>query len=586
MKRILYSVVAVVVLFLIYVAFDDYDRDNDIIYFGRNILTMDNDFPRVEALYVKNGKIIATGKKDSILQLKQSNTKLIDLGTYTMLPGFIDPHGHFDLASVFYSMIDISGILYRKPDQVWNKVIHAINTTPKGKWIYCYGMDPILTEEIQTPSIQFLDSIAPNHPLVIITKALHVFYVNTKAFEILGINENTPDPSKASYYGKDKHGKLTGAIFEQEALEPFRNQIQNDVMKDYISNTQKVMDEYKSVGVTTAVNMGLSADKKTILNLYQHLSAEYSKPLLNLLAFVGKLPERKPHIRLYFYLRKENFDLMPEKNSQQDDFFRIVGVKMWYDGSPYSGSMYLRQPYIQSNFTINGINLNPYHRSHSLMKSDELLSWIEKSQEKGFPVAIHAQGDIANDDVIQVFKQIHQKKDINKYRHRLEHCMLLPAERLADMQKMSLNPSFHINHILYYGDFLNHEILGKERVSRIFPIFSTIQAGIPFSLHADMPQFIPNPLLLANTAVTRTTESGNVYNEAERISVLDALKSITINAAWQVHMEDKIGSIKPGKYADLVILDRNPLNESEGDMGKIKVLETIVAGNTVFKSKQ
>ncbi|HRF40895.1 MAG TPA: amidohydrolase family protein, partial [Saprospiraceae bacterium] len=202
-----------------------------------------------------------------------------------------------------------------------------------------------------------------------------------------------------------------------------------------------------------------------------------------------------------------------------------------------------------------------------------------------FPVAVHAQGDRANDEVVDVFKKIHAKNAINHYRHRIEHCMLLPKERLSDMKNMSITPSFHINHILYYGDFLDKEILGEERAARIFPLQSTLEAGLPYSLHADMPQFVPSPLALAHTSVHRQTESGAVYNENERVSVMQALKSITIHAAWQLHLEDKLGSIEKGKYADLVILDQNPLKTTSEQMTSIRVLETIVAGNTVWKQQ-
>lgn len=583
MKKIILLFLALFLLAAAYIAFSDYNHDNDIIYYGGDILTMNDAQPTVEAIYVKNGKIVATGSKDDILSQKNSRTRVIDLQGKTLMPSFFDAHGHYDLAAVFYSMTDVSGVTYRSSKEVWDRIDAAVKKAKVGDWVYIYGFDPILTEEVKTPTLPQLDSMAPNNPLVIITKALHVFYVNSKAFSALGITENTPNPSEASYYERDDKGKLTGAIVEQEALEPLRQQIQKDVMADFVKNTEAIMTDYAKMGVTSIVNMGLAANKKTIFSLYEHLAASKSKPLFQLLAFIGKLPKRKPNPRMFIYLRKENFDLLPEKEDNTDDFYKIIGIKMWYDGSPYSGSMYLHQPYIQSDFTVNGINLSPNHTSHSLLKKDELQDWIEKTQAKGYPVAIHAQGDIANDEVIDVFKRIHTNGAINPYRHRIEHCMLLPKERLADMKTMTIMPSFHINHVLFYGDFLYKEILGEERANRIFPIQSTVNAGLPYSLHADMPQFIPNPLVLASTSVNRRTEKGTIFNERERVSVLDALKSITIHAAWQLHMEDKLGSIENGKYADLVILDKNPLRIAPEDLGSVQVLETFVAGNSIWK---
>ena len=428
-------------------------------------------------------------------------------------------------------------------------------------------------------------SIAPNKPLVILTKALHVFYANSKAFADLGITDKTPNPSKASYYERDKKGKLTGAIIEQAAGEPIRLKLQEMAKASFVANTKGILQDYAKMGVTSIVNMGFNPTNKSLFSLYEHLAAQKSKPLFQLLAFVGKLPKRQPQQRIFLYLRKENAEMLPPKDSQTDDFYKIMGVKFWYDGSPYSGSMFLRQPYIRSNFTVNGINLGANHTSERLLQEEDLQHWIEKINAKGYPVAIHAQGDIANDEVMSAFEKANKKLSVQPFRNRVEHCMLLPKERLLDMKRLNISPSFHINHILFYGDFLSKEVIGQERVAKIFPIGSTAKLGIPYSLHADMPQFIPNPLVLASTSVNRQTEQGTIIAPQERVSVWQALRSITIDAAWQLHLEQKLGTIAIGKYADLVILDKNPLKVKPEDLGKIKVLQTIVAGNTIWESK-
>jgi predicted amidohydrolase YtcJ len=313
------------------------------------------------------------------------------------------------------------------------------------------------------------------------------------------------------------------------------------------------------------------------------LSAESSKPLLNALQLIGKLPKRQANSRIFLYLRREFDSFLPEKAENGDDFFKIMGIKLWYDGSPYSGSMFLKKPYIQSNFTINDIHLNPNHTSVSLLKPEELQALVEKYQSKGWQVAVHAQGDIANEEVIETFKKIYKKQPFDAFRHRIEHCMLLPKTSIAAIKRMNMTTSFHINHLLYYGEFLGNNIIGKERAEMIFPIQSVVNQDIKYSLHADNPQFYPNPFSLMSTSVNRTTESGLLITPAERVSVWQALKSMTIDAAWQLHMESKLGSIEKGKYADLIILDKNPLKNAPEKMSSIKVVETIVAGNSIWK---
>jgi predicted amidohydrolase YtcJ len=584
MKKIILAAVLLGLLSLVYYCFFyDFNHKNDTIYYGGTIITMRDTTDNPEAIHVKNGKIIAVGNKNDLLKSKNNNTQLIDLQGKTLMPGFFDPHGHFDLATVFADMTDISGIHYRNPKDVLKIMEATCQQGNENEWLFFYGLDPVLTKGIKTPTLQYLDSIAPNKPIVVITKALHVFYANSKAFSVLGITSKTPNPSAASYYERDQNGNLTGGIVEQAALEPFRLKIQEIVKKNYVENTQKVLTEYAKMGVTSVVNMGLSNTNKTILMLYKHIASEKPEPFSNALQLIGKLPKRHANPRIFLYLRKEFDNFLPEKIENNDDFFKIIGIKLWYDGSPYSGSMFLKKAYERSNFTINDIHLGPNHKGESLLTPEELQKLIEKYQTKGWQVAVHSQGDIANEEVIEAFEKINKKQAINPFRHRLEHCMLLPKERTIALKKMNMSLSFHINHLLYYGDFLGKNIIGEERANMIFPIQSTINQGITYSLHADMPQFYPNPLRLMSTSVNRTTEDGLVMNTAERVSVWNALKSMTINAAWQLKMEEKLGTIEKGKYADLVILDKNPLKIMPDDLHKIKVLETIVAGNSLWK---
>lgn len=579
------GIIAFLVLAIVgaYCFFYDYKQDNDIIYYGGDIVSMRDSTDKIEAIYVKNGKIIETGTQETIFKLKTANTQVIDLQGKTLMPGFFDAHGHLDFATVKYQMVDISGFTNRTPESVWKIVAENVQKAPKGEWVFFHGLDPILTKGLASPTIQFLDSIAPNNPIVLITQAAHVFYANSPAFADLKITDKTPNPTSNSYYEKGADGKLTGAIIEQAALEPFRLKLQEKIKVAFAANSQKMMQRNASHGITSIITMGvLTADKKMLL-LYNHLSGRNAKPLNNFLQVIGKLPKRVPNNRHFMYLREADNTLLPENVDNGDDFCKIMGIKMWYDGSPYSGSMYLRQAYIRSNFTINGIHLTPTHQGEGLMKPEQMRDLVEKYQSKGWKVAVHCQGDRALDEAMQAFEELHKKSPLNAFRHRLEHCMLLDTALMASMKKMNLTPSFHINHILYYGDFLKSDVLGDERAEKVFPMQTFTKQNVPFSLHSDQPQYEADPLSLASTAVNRKTEAGTIINPKERISIWDALKSITINVAWQLSMEDKLGTIEKGKYADFVVLDKNPLKNAPEMMSSIKVLETIVAGNTVWK---
>ncbi len=586
MKKKFFLVLCLLLIGVVYfLSTSDYEHSNDKIYYGGDVLTMRDSAQTVEAIYVKNGKIIETGSKESILKLKNKHTQLIDLQGKTLMPGFFDAHGHLDFATIKYDMVNISGFTNRTPESVWKIVREHAQKAPKKEWIFYHGLDPILTKGLESPTLAFLDSIAPNNPIVLITQAAHVFYANRLAFSELGITDKTPNPTSNSYYERDANGKLTGAIIEQAALEPFRLKLQEKIKASFATNSQKMMQRNASKGITSIITMGVLTANKKMLMLYEHISAEKPKPLSNLFQFMGKLPKRVPITRHFVYLREADHELLPQKVENGDDFYKIMGIKMWYDGSPYSGSMYLRQAYARSNFTINGIHLNPNHHGEGLLTPDTLQKLLIKYQSAGWKVAIHCQGDRAIDEAMKAFENVHKQKPLNTYRHRLEHCMLLDTAWMGSMRRMNITPSFHINHVLYYGDFLKSDILGDERAEKVFPIHSFSKQNVPFSLHSDQPQYEADPLSLASTAVNRQTEAGSKINAKEGISVWEALKSVTINVAWQLHMEDKLGSIEKGKYADLVILNKNPLKIAPEQLSSIQVLETIVAGNTIWSTR-
>ncbi len=188
---------------------------------------------------------------------------------------------------------------------------------------------------------------------------------------------------------------------------------------------------------------------------------------------------------------------------------------------------------------------------------------------------MHSQGDYSNTSAAQTFSRL---VDNNKQRHRFEHCLLIKQETLEAFQNQGLTPSFHINHILYYGDALADNIIGERRAQLILPVKTAFDLALHPTLHADSPMFPADPISLMKTAVTRQTKSGKTLGINQAISPQQALRTMTINGAWQLHMDDKIGSIEVGKAADLVILNHN-LYELEPNLwDEIKVSEVWLGG--------
>lgn len=560
----------------------DYPRAPATMYFGGTVLTMDPAQPTAEAVLVQDGTIVAVGSTEQVREQGGAEAQSVDLEGRTMMPGFIDAHSHVDLSVFLHSMVDLSGFTHPKAKQVWATLREAVAAAAPGEWIPARGLDPILTSDLRTPSIAKLDRIAPDNPVLILSQTLHNYWANSAAFAAAGITDETPDPSTSSYYGRTKDGRLGGLVVEQAAFQPLKDALMAATPKEeLLGNVAATLRQYAANGNTTVVTAGLSSDDKSLVLLLEHLSAENAPLAGQALSRAGIFPDREPMPRQYLYLRPEMTDLLPDSPDNGDDAFKILGVKLWYDGSPYSGSAYLHRPYMQSKITIEDMHLAPGHTGEPLISEEDFAAAVEKYNSEGWQVIVHAQGDEALDQVAAGFEQAGATMDLRPYRDRIEHGMMQSRPLVERMWKLGVSTSFHINHIYYYGEALRDEIIGRKRAEAMLPVGTSLDIGAPFSLHADQPMFESKPFHLMYTAITRKTEQGSRLGADEAIPVQEALESMTTGAAWQIHMEDHLGSITPGKYADLVVLDSNPLETPMSRFRDIQVLKTIVNGNEV-----
>jgi len=575
------SLLAMVLIMALFILDNnDFESTKARIYINGQIITMEDNIPTAEAMYVKDGIIVGLGTNQAMRALSTDKVEVIDLKNKTVLPGFIDSHSHVALSAFFNAMVDLSGFTHGSNKAVWEHLTNAVKSKKPGEIIIGKGIDSILVGGLVLPSIQFLDSIAPENPVILISQSLHTYWANSLAFEAVGISRKTKDPSGSSYYGKDNDGNLTGIIIEQQAFLPFLDYLKENVLtpEKMVTSTVDSMKQYAKNGNTTVVSTGITINDKKPLRFYEHLASSETGMVNKLLTMAGIFPEREPFPRHFVYIRFDRLFLLPDERTE-NDFFNIIGVKHWYDGSPYTGSMYLAEPYKNSDLSQIDLQLSHDHRGTALVTKEKLKQFIKQYHGKGWQIAIHAQGDQANEEVLQIFEDT--GLDFSESRHRLEHCVLLSASSMDTLKRLNIFPNFHINHLLYYGDALKDDLLGEERAEQILAIGSAQRAGLKFAMHADQPMFESKPLRLIQTAVERKTSSGEVISEEQRITVMDALKAMTINGAYSINMEDRIGSVKEGKYADFIIMDKNPLKVPTADIEKIKILETYINGNPV-----
>ncbi len=587
MKRILASIFIIIIIVLVgynYIT-SDFKKTPPTIYINANIITLENQQPNAQAMFVKNGKIKAIGNQNDILKLKRINTQIVDLNGNTVLPGFIDSHTHVALSAFLESMVDLSGFTHHTNNQVWSYLAQQVKTKKANEWIVCKGIDPVLVPDLVLPKLSFLDSIAPNNPLVLISQSLHSYWANSMAFKLAGVNKHTKNPSLTSFYEKDSLGNLTGFIAEQQAFKPFLKQLQKHILtsKSLIASTSKVLETYAKNGNTTVVSTGITINDAKPLRLYKFLATDKPSFINELLSKVGMLPKRKPYPRHFIYIRNDKSFLLPKTKPKNNDFYNIVGVKLWYDGSPYTGSMYLNKDYLNNDYCQNRLRIPKNSSGKTLFTQDAFFKLIKKYHHQGWQIAVHAQGDAATDEVLNAFSKLNAVSDITKDRDRIEHCLLLSADKMQIFKRLNMIPNFHINHLYYYGLALKNKIIGTERAEKMLAVASAQKLNLKYALHADQPMFKSKPFRLIQTAVERQTKEGDTLGFNQRITVLQGLKAMTINAAWQIHKENQLGTLKKGKYADFIVVDKNPLTIPTHNLENIIILKTFINGNPILR---
>lgn len=572
---------------LLYALTKDFTPTVETVYVNGNILTLGANNATATAMHVKNGVIQQIGAVAE-MDFSAGEPRYVDLKGATVLPGFIDSHSHVALSSFTYDMVDLSGFTHRSNAAVWEALKVAVQNTPKGEWIIGKGIDIVLVPDLVLPTLQFLDAIAPDNPVMLISQSLHSYWGNTAAFTAAGITKESDTKVSTSYYEKDAAGNLSGGIVEQLAFLPFLAVLNKDATtpKKLTKATTAVFKTYAALGNTTVVSAGITINDAKPLRLYEHVSSNRTSFVNQLLSVGGLLPKRTPMPRHFMFVRHDRAFLFPTQTAAPNDFYGIIGVKHWYDGSPYTGSMYLESPYEATAFSKEKLHVNPGHTGKALIEAQALKEFISTYTKKGWQIAIHTQGDQAIKEVLAAYENLSEEFDFSSARNRLEHCLLATTASIHQMKKLGITPSYHINHLLYYGDVLETEMLSSSRVNRMLPLKSTLDAGVKFTLHADQPMFDSHPFRLIQTAVERKTTANNTIGAHERIPLLAALKSMTIHAAWQIHKEDKIGSLEKGKLADFIVVDANPFDVAVEKIGDIQVLQTFVHGNEVLFKKE
>jgi predicted amidohydrolase YtcJ len=528
------------------------------VIFG-NILTVDEGRPSAEALAVSDGRISAVGARSEVQEWIGDDTAVVDIGDGCVMPGLVEAHGHPLMEAVVLSerMVDIRPVIMRDADRVVDAITAEVDKR-RAAGAYLFGWDPLLQPGLPEPSLGWLDSVAPGTPLVILHNSGHKAFFNSAAALVAGLTKDTPNP-KGAKFGRDAAGELDGTAEETGAVFPLLAGAIHPA--DYPAMLRAECARLNRAGLTTCSEMAFDPVFRPVLDgLRDDLTVrlrtyEISNPQMATTAVPG----------------------------DGDDVVRQVGIKIWVDGSPWIGNIDLTFPYLDTPATRT-IGVAPGSCGHANYSRGQLSEIVGAYFPLGWPMACHVQGDAGVDTILDVYEEVLRAHPRDDHRLRLEHVGAITDEQLRRAHELGVTCSIFVDQIHYWGDVIVDGLFGPERGNRWMPCGSAVATGMRISLHNDPPVTPEEPLRNISVAVTRTAPSGRVLAPEERLTVEQAIRAQTIDAAWQLFADDVIGSLEVGKYADLVVLSADPRTVAPEDIAELEVRATYLAGRQVYST--
>jgi predicted amidohydrolase YtcJ len=539
----------------------------DTIYFGGDIITMAGDSAAyAEAVAVSGGKIAAVGTRADVEKLhKGRSTALIDLGGKTLLPAFVDAHGHYfsslsvaNQAKVYAPPAgpgkDVPGIL-EAIEQF--RVAHQV---AKGEMIQAYGYDENVMPDGRLLNRDDLDKAFPDNPVIVGHVSMHGAVMNSAALAKFGFSANTKTPPGGIIIRKPGTNEPYGLIMETAYLPVFSG-LPKPTLQDAAAATKAGQMLYAESGITLAQEGATHADE---LALMQRATAEGAN-IIDVVAFpfmtdLEKILAANPVSGWGTY----------------DRHFKIGGVKITQDGSPQGKTAFFTTPYL-----TGGPGGEKNWRGEPTMPQAELDQLFKRVYDLNVPLLVHDNGDAAIDMVLKAYAFARAGDTTRPWNVTTIHTQFLRKDQIPAFVKNRIRPSFYTLHTFYFAT-AHTSNRGAAQAAYLSPMRDAIDAGMHPTNHTDFYVAPLDQMFMMWSAVNRVSREGGVVGPDQRITPLEAIKSQTIWAAEQYGEQDRRGSLEPGKIADLVILDQNPLTVDPMTIKDIKVLETIKEGKTIY----
>ncbi len=525
------------------------------LFFNGTVLTMESEGDAPEAVLIRDGRIQFVGKLEEARAQAAPDAEQVDLQGHCLMPGFIDAHSHAVMAGQMALCADLSECTCFEEIADTLKQYIAEHTLESGQVVLGFGYDHNFLHEKEHPGKALLNQVSTEHPIIILHVSGHMGCANSKALELAGITAATEIPG--GMIRLDEGGEPDGYL-EEAANVYLQTSLADRIKMDMESIAWKMQKVYLQYGVTTVQDGATAAETMGLLKLM----AEQQQLTLDVVA--------------YPMITNGGAKVLadnPERDGNYVEHVKLGGYKLILDGSPQGRSAWMSEPYCGKDLDYCG---------YPWMKDEEVEAAVRKAVAEKRQILVHCNGDAASEQFLNAYEKAVKEFGKADLRPVMIHCQTVRTDQLKRMKKLDMIASIFVGHVYYWGD-VHCENLGERRANRISPAGEALKLGVMVNFHQDTPVTKPDMLHSVWCAVNRVTRDGKVLGSDQRIGVYEALKAVTINAAYEYFEEEEKGSIREGKRADLVILDKNPLTCEPMRLREIKVLETIKDGVSCWK---
>ena len=524
----------------------------DLVLINGRVHTMDDTQPTAEAFAVKYGRFVAVGTTSDVNNLVARNTQVIDAGGMTVTPGFIDAHSHPAYGGIF-ELTDVNLDL-RSITAIQTALRERASNTPPGEWVVGFKYDDTKVREGRRLTRRDLDEAVPDHPVQVTHRGGHTSWYNSIAFELAGVTAETPDPPGGHIY---KDGNELNGLVAELARDQIQRLIPSGTTRsERQAGVELITKLMSAAGITSVTDAGTNSGYATA---YQDAYA------------AGEL-----RCRIYMMMSAgrsyEGMKAAGFYTGMGDEWLRIGGAKFLADGSASERTMRMSTPYVG----------RPDDFGILTMTQQEIHEAVEEAHRGSWQIGIHANGDVAIDMVLNAYERVQQNWPRPDPRHRLEHCSLVNPDLLRRIKAVGAIPTPFYTYAHYHGN--KWVEYGAEKMRWMFAHRSFLDYGIPVASGSDYVPGPYEPLMALQSMVTRKDFDGRVWGPNQKITVDEALRVCTVNAAHASFEEAIKGSITAGKLADFVVLAEDPHDADPDHLKEIQVIRTVVGGDTVYEA--